>query len=170
MLQEVDQSIKNLLFAELRTNSDGLVHDEDQIVFGLPADDEAKASDTPKIHLFLHDVHENLALRDQSFDIKRGSDEWEVGKARKPVKLNLSYLLTVRGKDPATEHRILGDALGVLLRNGFVPPKDIWSDRSCRSEKKPSCSPSRRRTTGPTATARRFGRPPAIPFVPSSAS
>lgn len=123
MLHEVDQSIKNLLFTELRKATNGLVHAEDQIVVGPP--DAAASVDHPQIHLFLHDVHENVTLRDQSFEIRRGASEWEVGKSRKATRLNLSYLLTTHAKDPGTEHRLLGESIGVLLRHGFVPEEHL---------------------------------------------
>ena len=123
MLQEVDQSVKNFLLAELRLSTDGLVKDESQIVIGLPPTEDEKAPASPTIYLFLHDLHENLALRDQSFEIRRNENEMEVGKSRRPTRLNVSYLLTASAKDVSTEHRLLGEALGVLMRNGFIPTK-----------------------------------------------
>lgn len=118
MLHEVDQSIKNLLFAELKKTAGGLLQDEDQIVVGAPAADEDGRA---RIHLFLHDVHENLTLRDPSFEVRRGTNDWEVGKSRKATRLNLSYLLTAHAGTASEEHRLLGEVLGVLLRHGFVP-------------------------------------------------
>jgi hypothetical protein len=122
MLHEVDESIKNLLFGELKKTAAGLVQGEDQIVIGPPTgEDDGRA----RIHLFLHDVHENLSLRDPSFEVRRGANDWEIGKSRKATRLNLSYLLTAHAGTPAEEHRMLGEALGVLLRNGFVPEEHL---------------------------------------------
>ena len=122
MLHEVDESIKNLLFGELKKRAPGLVQDEGQIVIGPPKDeDDGRA----RIYLFLHDVHENLSLRDPSFEVRRGTNDWEIGKSRKATRLNLSYLLTAHANTAAEEHRMLGEALGVLLRNGFVPEEHL---------------------------------------------
>lgn len=123
MLQDVDQSIKNLLLAELRLSPDGLIKDEAQIEFGPGPKDSPPAK--PTLCLFLHDVHENLETRDQSFEVRRGPDLREVAKSRKATRLNLSYLVTAHAKDTEAEHRLLGEALGVLMRNGFIPPKHL---------------------------------------------
>jgi len=100
MLHEVDQSIKSLLFDELQSLFARFVDRRGPIVFGPPSQTESNDLKKPLIRLFLHDVHENLTVRDQSFEIRRTSDETEIGKSRKPTRLNLSYLLTVEAKDP----------------------------------------------------------------------
>src|SRR3569832_2261227 len=92
MLQDVDQTIRNLLLAELRGASDGLNGEASQLVVGPPSPTEETDLKKPRIRLFLHDVHENLAVRDQSFEIRRTPNEMEVGKGRRPTRRNLSYL------------------------------------------------------------------------------
>ncbi len=123
MLHEVDQSIRNLLAAELRMASPKLVSDDAQIVIGAPSDLEQGKLEKPRVRLFLHDIHENLAVRDQGYEITRAAGEMQVGKSLKPTRLNLSYLLTVEAEKPEAEHQLLGEALGVLMRNGFIPTR-----------------------------------------------
>lgn len=122
MLQDADQTLKNLLLAEFKAAASPLIQGEDQIVFGLgPSEAPAK----PVLSLYLHDLHENLDTRDQSFEVIRDPNGREGTRSRKPTRINLSYLVTAHAKDPQTEHQLLGDALGILMRNGRVPKKHL---------------------------------------------
>ncbi|MFI5387577.1 MAG: carboxypeptidase regulatory-like domain-containing protein, partial [Fimbriimonadales bacterium] len=77
----------------------------------------------PRINLYLHDVRENLPMRDETFHVKRTQDEWSVAKRPGAIRLDLSYILTVTAEDPLTEHRVLGEVLAALIRNRVVPDK-----------------------------------------------
>jgi hypothetical protein len=122
MIQDVDESIRRLIVGELINAGGSLIKDDSQVVLGLPTEDAAKDK-KPRINLYLHDVRENLPLRDESFHIQRSPSDWSAAKRAASIRLDLSYLLTVSAEDPLTEHRILGEVLAVLMRNGSVPEK-----------------------------------------------
>lgn len=122
MIQDVDESIRKLIVGEMLSGGGSLIKDESQIILGLPTEDQGKDK-KPRINLYLHDVRENLPLRDESFHVKRGQDEWSVAKRPGAIRLDLSYILTVTAEDPLTEHRVLGDVLAALIRNRVVPDK-----------------------------------------------
>ncbi|HTQ08430.1 MAG TPA: Pvc16 family protein [Fimbriimonadaceae bacterium] len=122
MIQDVDESIRRLIVGELVAAGGSLIKDESQIVFGLPSDEPPKDK-KPQLNIYLHDVRENLALRDEQFHVKKSTSEWEIGKRPGAIRLDLSYILSVSAADPLTEHRVLGEVLAALIRNGVVPEK-----------------------------------------------
>ena len=122
MIQDVDESIRRLMIGELVNTSGSLIKDESQIVLGLPSDEQPKDK-KPRISLYLHDVRENLGMRDQQIHVQQSANEWEIGKRPGALRLDLSYLVTVAAEDPLTEHRVLGEVLAVLIRNRVVPEK-----------------------------------------------
>ena len=122
MIQDVDESLRKLIFGELAAAGGSLIKDESQVVFGLPRDEPSKDK-KPQINLYLHDVRENLPLRDESFHINRQANDFTVGKRPGAIRLDISYILSVSAEDALTEHRVLGEVLAVLIRNGVVPDK-----------------------------------------------
>lgn len=122
MIQDVDESIRRLIVGELLNAGGSLVKDESQVILGLPPD-EAPKDKKPHVYLYLHDVRENLPLRDETFHIKRQPNEMSIAKRHAPVRLDLSYILTVVADDAYAEHRVLGEILAVLIRNNVVPEK-----------------------------------------------
>ncbi len=117
MLQEIDQALTRLLLLDLEKGQ-GLPKDV-RVTVGDPPDERGGE---PTLNLFLHDVVENLVQRDQSFEVRPGSELWTVGKSRRPTRVDASYLLSAHALDAATEHRLLGAALRTMLRHGYVPP------------------------------------------------
>jgi len=116
VLHEIDDALVRLLRQEL--GKEGVPGDV-SITVGDPPDERPE---NPQLNLFLHDVVENVARRDQSFEVRPGADLWTVGKSRRPTRVDASYLLSAHAADAATEHRMLGAALRILLRNQYVPP------------------------------------------------
>jgi len=123
VIQDVDETLRRLVVSELSKVPDSLVSDGSQITFDPPT--AAEASDGPRcrLNLYLHGVRENDQLRDQSWAVVRRSEEGSIrGRKRPPVRLDLSYLVTAHmADDPATEHRLLSETLGILLRLPYVP-------------------------------------------------
>jgi len=122
VIQDVDESIRRLIIGELVNAGGSLIKEESQIVFGLPSDEPPKDK-KPRLNIYLHDVRENLSMRDEQFHIKKTSSEWEIGKRPGAIRLDLSYIVTVTTEDPLAEHRVLGEVLAALIRNGVVPEK-----------------------------------------------
>lgn len=130
VIQDVDESIRRLIVAELAKAGNALIKDESQVVLGLPSEDGKDKR--PRVYLYLHDIRENLPLRDETFHVKRQGNDWSSSKRPGSIRMDLSYLLTVAAEDPLTEHRLLGDLLAVLIRSQSVPDK--YLSESLRSE------------------------------------
>jgi hypothetical protein len=124
MIHEVDQSLKNLLIAEFKNVDGRTIAGEDQILVGPPPEDGFKPK-KPTLNLFLHDLHESPNLRNFAFETKPTSNDWEVGRSLKPTHLNLSYVVSAYAEDSVTEHRLLGETLGILMRHPFVDVKHL---------------------------------------------
>ncbi|HWA82893.1 MAG TPA: Pvc16 family protein, partial [Fimbriimonadaceae bacterium] len=122
MIQDVDESIRRLIVGELVHAGSSLIKDESQIVLGMPGDD-AEKDKKPRVNLYLHDVRENLPLRDESFHIQRKPNDWAVAKRHAPIRLDLAYIVVVTAEDPLVEHRVLGEVLAALIRCNVVPEK-----------------------------------------------
>lgn len=101
-----------------------MIADEDQILVGPPPASDFKPN-KPTLNLFLHDLHESPNLRNFAFETKPTQNDWEVGRSLKPTHLNVSYMVSAYAEDPITEHRLLGETLGILMRHPFVDAKHL---------------------------------------------
>jgi Pvc16 N-terminal domain/Carboxypeptidase regulatory-like domain len=92
-----------------------------QIIFDQPSD-SFRPSQTA-IDLFLYDIRENIALRNNEPVIQRGASQAVIRQP--PLRADCSYLVTawaVGGTDLALqEHRLLSQALQVLSRYPIIP-------------------------------------------------
>ena len=122
MIQDVDETLSALLSAELSAIPGCGITGRDQITFDSPPVAEGLPAGPPRLNLYLHDVRENRSVRESGLRLTRKPGEDAVGVRRAPINLDLSYLVTAyTGSDAAQEHRLLSDALGVLLRSQDVP-------------------------------------------------
>jgi hypothetical protein len=122
MIQDVDETLRRLLVGELSKLPETLISDPSQITFDPPSVAEGASNAKPRLNLYLHDVRENLQMRDDSWALVRKQKEGIAGRKRPPVRLDLSYIITAyAGGDAAKEHTMLSDALAVFLRAPFAP-------------------------------------------------
>ncbi len=122
MILDVDETLRQMLGAELGRLPGCPVYTQEQITLGPPTEAAAAQDGEARVNLFLYDVRENLEQRNESFTAVRGQQRTEVGKRRAPVRMDLSYLVTTHAaQDFVAEHRLLGEVLGVLLRNPAAP-------------------------------------------------
>jgi len=122
MILDVDDSLRRMLATELAQIPGCPVYTQEQITLDAPTEAAAAQDGEARINLFLYDIRENLEQRDESFAQVRSGSRMEAGKRRAPIRMNLSYLVTTHaGQDRATEHRLLGDVMAVLLRYLAVP-------------------------------------------------
>jgi hypothetical protein len=133
MIRDVDETLQNLLSAELGKIPGCVVTEKDQITFASPVEAEEVKGSAPRVNLYLHDVRENRALREAGFRLTRKPGDNTVGVRQAPVNLNLSYLVTAyTGSDASGEHRLLSDVLAVFLRSQDVPApylSPVFSDQ-----------------------------------------
>lgn len=122
MIQDVDETLSALLSAELSTIPGCGITGKSQITFDSPSVAEGLLPDSPRLNLYLYDVRENHSARESGLRLTRKPGEDAVGVRRAPINLDLSYLVTAySGSDAALEHRLLSDALAVLLRSQDIP-------------------------------------------------
>jgi hypothetical protein len=109
----VSESLRNLLIGEMFVKP--------AVPVTILAPDESGGD--RRINLFLYKVHENAALKNMDWQVKRGEPDLLVPP---PLSLNLFYLMTAYApNDPqignSTAHEILGDAMRVFYENAIVP-------------------------------------------------
>lgn len=127
MFQDLDETLKELLIQKVPINNTAT-----DIKFEVPNQDWESRLQKPTINLFLYDIRENHELRsNETYLTRNGSTGTET---RAPVRMDLSYLITVWAKEVADEHRLLGDIVKTLLRYPYLPPEvfkgEITSQRS----------------------------------------
>lgn len=89
-----------------------------EIAFGHPT---ALPEDAPPtVSLYLYDIRENTALRQDPFITNRKPDGAAVTKRRSSLRFDLTYSVTGHAGDPRAEHALLTFALGAFLRNPIV--------------------------------------------------
>lgn len=126
MIQDIDETLSRLLVAELGRLPGCPVRDPEQITFAPPSEIEPVRDGEARVNLYLHDVRENVDMRDESFRTLRKPEEGLAGRRRGPVRLDLSYVVTIyAGDDPTTEHRLLSEVLGVFLRCLAAPVEHL---------------------------------------------
>ncbi len=81
------------------------------------------------VNCYLYDVRENTELRTEEPLLRRSADLKRAARLRPPVRVDCAYSITawsVANKDPVLEeHRVLSQALLVLLQNRRIPTADL---------------------------------------------
>jgi Pvc16 N-terminal domain len=123
MFQDLDKTLEELLKQKLPR------YDETQtdIKFELPNQDwESKLQKSVTINFFLYDIRENLELRsNERFLTRNGATGTETIA---PVRMDLSYMVTVWTKEIADEHRLLGSILKTLLCYPTLPTEVLQGE------------------------------------------
>jgi hypothetical protein len=139
MIQDVDETLRRLLAAELKKLPGCPVQEKEQITFDAPAAAEALQDGEARVNLFLHDIRENREARHEAQRLMReptgeapsarAQALREAGAVRQWTRmyLDLGYLVTVyAGDSPGTEHWLLAEVLRVLLRYQAAPEKYLF--------------------------------------------
>ena len=116
MIQDVDDTLKELLVQKVKPDLTGI-----DIKFDMPNKEWSAAVTTPTINLFLYDVRENHELRSSERTLVRNGNTGV--ESRAPVRVDLSYLITVWTTDVSDEHQLLGRVLATLLQFPLLPPE-----------------------------------------------
>lgn len=117
MIDDLDKTLKRLLSQKMSS----LDRDEAKIRFEAP-DSEFSPPSLPAVNLFLYDIRENLELRSNEWVLQRNNDGTAVRK-RPPTRVECSYLVTAWAGDVKSEHKLLGEAMTILLRYPTIPEK-----------------------------------------------
>jgi hypothetical protein len=117
MIDDLDEVLRRLLIRDLP-----IKNGEVDIEFDQPKREWSTRLSRPTLNLFLYDVRENQKLRQTQplWDIER-QPNGTVIKRRKPIRLDLHYMLTAWATEPDDEHRLLSRALLTLFRYANLP-------------------------------------------------
>jgi len=119
MIQDVDETLKNLLIARGRMDEAAI-----DISFDQPTGEWAGSLTRPTINCYLYDIRENVELRSRDFKV---SKDYQTGKTQRvfdPLRVDLSYILTVWTRNIRDEHALLSRVLSVLAPIRVIHPKD----------------------------------------------
>src|SRR5512137_1156548 len=107
MIDDLDEVLRQLLIRELP-----IKNGEVDVQFDQPKREWSAKVSRPTINLFLHDVRENAKLRQTQpmWDLTQNPDG-TVTQRRKPVRVDLHYIITAWATEPEDEHRLLGRTL-----------------------------------------------------------
>ena len=122
MFQDVDNTLKELLLQKVPIIKNTGI----DIRFEIPNTDWETKLQKPTINLFLYDIRENLELRsNERFLTRNGGTGMET---RDPVRMDLSYMITVWTKEIGDEHQLLGNILKTLLRYPILPTEVLQGE------------------------------------------
>ena len=114
MISELDEILKQLLIKKVPLNPA-----EVDISFDMPSREWSASISKPTVNIYLYDIHENHDLRDNEWRLERNNGI--VTKRKPPVRVDLSYLITVWTNDTADQHRLLSHLLVTLFRYTELP-------------------------------------------------
>jgi len=124
MITDIDQVLRRLLIRELP-----IKNGEVEIKFDQPSREWSSRLSRPTLNLFLHDIRENQKLRQSqpAWEIERNNDG-SITKRRRPVRVDLHYMITAWANDPEDEHNLLSRTLVALFRFPNLP-EDLLTER-----------------------------------------
>ncbi len=114
MFQDLDNTLRELLKQKVPIDETQI-----DIKFELPNQDWESKLQKATINLFLYDIRENLELRSNEKYLNRNASTGTETIA--PVRMDLSYMITVWTKEIVDEHRLQGSILKTLLRYPTLP-------------------------------------------------
>ena len=117
MIQDLDDTLKALLVQEVPIDPATI-----DIKFDMPTKEWAATLTKPTINLFLYDLRESTELRsNERYWTRNGTPPTSATERRAPVRLDLSYLISVWTTEIADEHQLLGRLLATLFAFPLLP-------------------------------------------------
>jgi len=127
VIDEIDSTLIALLESELESAPPLKIEGKLSFTFERPLVTPSGVKSHPSLNLYLHDIRENIGLRDDTFQYRRRTSELVSDRQRAPVRMSLGYLVTAHAATSTEEHRLLGWALEVFYRNAVIP-SSMWPD------------------------------------------
>jgi hypothetical protein len=118
MINDVDETLKQLLVQKVPLDPA-----EIDINFDMPDREWSASVSKPTVNLYLYDIRENQQLRNNEWIMDRSSGTAVMRKP--PLRIDLSYLVTVWTNDTADQHRLLGHLLATLSRYRELPAESL---------------------------------------------
>ncbi len=115
MIQDVDESVRNLLKRDAINGSDV------EIVLDAPTKDWSARRSGPTVDLYLYDIRESLGFRQEGW-VEVRNDAGHITARRPPVRcFRLSYLITAWTQRPEDEHRLLSAIMSCVMQYDVLP-------------------------------------------------
>ena len=101
---------------------------EVDITFDQPKREWSARLNRPTVNIYLHDVRENVQMRQRqpAWEMQRNGNG-TVTQRRRPVIVDLHYMITAWATEPEDEHRLLTRTLMVLFKEPNLPT-DLLTD------------------------------------------
>jgi len=118
MIEELDKALRELLIRELP-----IKNGEVDISFDQPSREwSARIGGRPTLNVFLYDARENRKLR-QTRPVWEAAPnpDGTVTQRRRPVRMDLHYMITAWATEAEDEHRLLASTLMALFRQPHLP-------------------------------------------------
>jgi hypothetical protein len=119
MINEVDESLRNLVNTEIINGADV------DVLFDAPTRDWAARRNTPTVDLYLYDIREDLRRRETGMIDVRDEHGLVVERRPAPRYFKLAYLITAWTQRPEDEHRLLSAILACFLRHDVLPDASL---------------------------------------------
>ncbi|MGD8626358.1 MAG: Pvc16 family protein [Anaerolineae bacterium] len=116
MFQDLDGVLRQLLIREIP-----IENSEVEITFDQPTREWAARLSRPTLNLFLHDVRENLKLRQSQQWRTETNPDGTATQRRTPVRVEVHYMVTAWASEPDDEHNLLAHTLMALFRQPNLP-------------------------------------------------
>jgi hypothetical protein len=118
MIEDLDRALRELLIRELPVKNG-----EIDISFDQPSHEwSARIGGRPTLNVFLYDARENRKLRQTRPVWETVSNpDGTVTQRRRPVRMDLHYMITAWATEAEDEHRLLASTLMALFRQPHLP-------------------------------------------------
>jgi len=118
MIDDLDEALRQLLIRELPVKNG-----EVDITFDQPKREWSARLSRPTLNLFLYNLHENNKLRQPSpqWEVIERKKDGSAVQRRKPIRMDLYYMITAWAADPGDEHRLMARSLMALYRYPYLP-------------------------------------------------
>jgi hypothetical protein len=115
MINDLDETLKQLLVQKA-----GLDPGEVDISFDIPTREWSTPVTRPTVNLYLYDLRENTALRETYWDVEP-DDGRNVNLKRRPLRIDLSYMITCWTSSAEDQHRLLWRVMETFFRFSPIP-------------------------------------------------
>ncbi len=115
MIEALDETIKQLLIQKTPLNLA-----EVDISFDVPNREWSSSISKPTINVYLHDIRENLNLKQNEWYNERNPDG-SINRIEVGSRFDLSYIITAWTTNVEDEHRLLWYVLSTLVRFPVLP-------------------------------------------------
>ncbi len=122
MIHDLDETLRQLLI-----QYGGLSPDQVDVSFEAPRREWSGPITRPTVNLYLYDIRENAELRESYWDTELDGNR-RVRIKRRPLRIDLAYIVTCWTSTPEDQHRLLWTVLETLFRNSPLPDDILQGD------------------------------------------